>query len=234
MRRILLALTVTLALALGLETAVTYLAQRGMEKALGRQYGLQDGLRVRINSFPLVVSLAKNRIRDLRLEWSGDLLLSSADFTYPISSHCELRMNDVGLNMAAILGGRLEIRSLSRLSSTFRIPLAALEPILGGVPCHCEADGSIGVEISGSIFKCKVYVSGEDRLTFRFSHMYTPTSGRVNESKPDIEGSEVTVAVEGFPMRFALLSASAEGDDLVVKVYVEEWEGYLDASIGPS
>lgn len=232
LRRVLFALALTAALALSLEMAVTYLAQRGMEEALERQYGLHDGLRVRINSFPLIVSLAKNHIRDLRLEWTGDLCLSTEERSLPVPAVCDLRMNDVELDMAAVFGGRLEIRSLSRLSSVFRIPLAGLEPLLGGVATFSESEGMIGVDVSGLNLKYEVYISGEDRMTFRPHPVSKGMSGQTNESKPYIDSSEITVSVGGFPMRFALLSASVEGDQLSMKVVLEEWEGYLDASIG--
>lgn len=232
MRRILVVTAVLLALALGLEMSVTYLAQRGMEKALERQYNLNEGLRVRINSFPFIISLIKNRIRDLRLEWNGDLYLSTSQTTYPVFSSCVLRMNDVELDMSAILQGRLEIRSLSRSNSEFRIPLADLEPIIGGVSLFSYEDGTIGAEISQVKFKIEVYISGDNRLTFLPVLVSSGTSGKTGNIESYIKGLETTVSVEGFPMRFVLLAAWVEGDNLLVKVDVKEWEGYLDASIG--
>jgi len=231
LRRVLLILALVGVLALGLETAVTYLAQRGMEEALRRQYGLPEGLRARINSFPLVLSLARNRIRDLRLEWEGEASFRSAERSTTVPYGCQLRLCDMELDMPAVLRGRLEIRSLSRLLSSLSFELPDLCPLLGASLLSTDENGFIIARRGMEEVKYEVHVSGSRELEFRSLSASRNPSGSAGQDEPVIEGSSRVFALEGLPMEMTLLTAEVEGGKLSVRVKVDEWEGYLDASI---
>jgi hypothetical protein len=143
-------------------------------------------------------------------------------------------MCDVELDMPAVLRGRLELKSVSRLRSTLSFELADLGPLLGKTAPFSESDGLITVKDGTARVKYKVNVMGGQNLYFQPVSASTGTSEHAGEYEPVIEGSVNTFTMEGFPMEFYLLAASVEGDRLVIRIGVEEWEGYLDASISSS
>ncbi|MBC7254043.1 MAG: hypothetical protein H5T72_08755 [Actinobacteria bacterium] len=231
LRRVLLILAAIGALALGLETAVTYLVQRGMEEALKRQYGLPEDLRARINSFPLVLSLARNRIRDLRLEWAGEASFRSEEGSTSVPYGCELRLCDMELDMPAVLQGRLEIRSLSRLLSSLSFELPELCPLLGVSFISDDGSGFIIAGRGTEEVKYEVHVSGSREIEFRPLSSLMNSSGLPKNYEPVIEGLRKTFILEGFPLEITLLTVEVEEGKLSMRMRVDEWEGYLDASI---
>ncbi len=231
LRRIFLSLAVLGALALGLETAVTYLAQRGMERALKAQYRLDGDLKVGINSFPLAVSLARNRIRDLRLEWTGELLFRSEAGTVRVPCSCRVGMQDVELDMPAVIEGRLRIRSLSRLRSQVSLELAELGEVLGGGTAVPGENGAVLVSGGSRESEYEVYITGPKRLEFRCRNASTAGQGDALKSQSEVEVEGYGFDLEGLPLEFSLLKVGVDGGRLILNVSIKEWEGYLDASI---
>lgn len=224
MRKLLIILAILGAMVLGAETSVTYLAQSGMEEALERQYGLEEDLRVAINSFPFIVSLARNHIREIRVKWGGEIYFVSGDVDHPLPCSLEIRMQDVELDMPSVLRGRLVIRSLSHLNSRLLIGIADLDPLLDGetaVPGDVEGSSYMA---KGEIdFEYKVEIYGEKSICFTPIIASTQNRSMPSKDQPSIEGMAKVYSLEGIPLRFSLLSAVLSGGFLDLKLDIKEW-----------
>lgn len=227
LRKLLIILAILGAMALGVESALTYLAQRGMEEALERQYGLEEGLKVAINSFPFVVSLSRNHIRELRLEWEGEIHFVSGELDYSLPCSLEIRMQDVELDMPSVLRGRLVIRSLSHLRSRLLIAIAELDPLLGvGVAVPGSREGSSYTTTGGVVFEYKVEIYGENSVGFTPIISSTQAQRILAQGQPSIEGMAKIYNIEGIPLRFSLLSAVLRDGFLELNLDIKEWEEY--------
>lgn len=234
LRRVLFAACLLGVLVLGLETGLAYLSQRGMEEALERQYEWEDGLRVSINSFPLTVSLLRNHIRELRLDWSGEFSLASGESEHRLPCALDIRMYDVELDMPAILRGRLYIRSLSRVTARMEVRLVDLGPLLGGkVYLPADPDGCIYVLREGNEYKYQVKVKNYEELCFIYEGISTLGSGLSSEPEGLVKGFNECFQLKGLPVRFSLLTVEVDGDSLVMTLRVEEWRDYLNAYSDP-
>ena len=132
MRKLLFSVIILVALLLGAEVGITLLSQHGMEKALSAQYELPSNLEVSINSFPYLISLFRNRLGELQLNWQGELQYgvdegAAANLPYT----CRVNLYDVELNMPSLLTGKLEIRDISRLKALIYLETADINEALG-------------------------------------------------------------------------------------------------------
>ncbi|MGQ9757635.1 MAG: LmeA family phospholipid-binding protein [Actinomycetota bacterium] len=224
LRKLLVILAILGAMVLGAETALTYLAQRGMEEAFEKQYGLEEDLRVAINSFPFIVSLARNHIRELRLEWRGEIHFVSGDVDHPLPCSLEISMQDVELDMPSVLRGRLVIRSLSYLSSRLLIGIADLVPLLGGgIAVPGGVEGSSYMATGEVDFEYKVEIYGDKSICFTPIMASTQAQRLPSKDQPSIEGMAKIYSLEGIPLRFSLLSAVLRGGFLDLKLDIKEW-----------
>ena len=127
MRKILFSVIVLLALLLAAEVGVTILSQNGLEKAISSQYELPSSLRVSINSFPFLLSLARNHLAELQLTWEDELdyqveegALESMHYSGCVSLY------DVELNMPSLLTGKLDVRDVSRMEATMAVDVGLI------------------------------------------------------------------------------------------------------------
>jgi len=221
----LFAIVIILALLLAAEVGVTLLSQHGMERALRGQYELPDSLEVNINSFPYLVSLARNHLNELRLTWEGELdyqveegMLDSLHYSGSVSLY------DVELNMPSLLTARLEIRDISRLKAAISLDISGLNEALGIVDgTLIVEDGRLYVSLAGEKTQCKVKVTAQDSITFEPNGYSMPSTG----SASNVNAWVKTLRIAEPPLGAELSNASVYGEDVVVEISIPMWEGYL-------
>lgn len=223
LRKILFAVVTLMALLLAAEVGVTMLGQRGLAAALRSEYGLPDNLEARLNSFPLLVSLARNHLAELQLKWGGDLpvRLAGEDLMVPYAGSASLY--DVEIDMASLLRGRLELRSISRAETLLTIGGAGIAVLGGSGGSIRIEEGRIYREREGEKIRCRVKVLDENTLALEEVGGYTAGSGSASGSKPYME----TYEIEGLPMEGRLRKASVSGESLVIEISIPKWEGFL-------
>lgn len=225
MRKIIFSVIFLLALLLLAEVGVTLLSQRGMERALRSQYELPDSLEVSINSFPYIVSLARNHLAEVRLEWSdklmyqaGEGVLESVDYGGRVSLY------DVELNMPSLLTGKLEMRHISRQNSRFFIEIEALNLILGLPQGSLKAENDrLYLSAHGKKAQYKVKVAGDNAIVVEpyLGYMAGTASGIYPD--PSLEAIELT----SLPMGAVLLNACINSGRVEIEISIPMWEGYL-------
>lgn len=231
LRRILFSLVFLVALALGLEIALTYLSQRGMEKALCSQYGIPGDLEVRINSFPFIMSLVRNHLGEIQLNWRGEMHGSFRERDVHFSYLCSVNLYDVELRMPSVLRGRLEIESLSRIRARLIVGLEDLKEIFGGDVRLPSAGDTIEVHKNGDIFKYKVQVWGSKTLRFHPDDTSTSRASTPYNYEAGVKDCGIELILSEFPIDFSLRKASATDERLVLEISIKCWEGYLNSSI---
>lgn len=229
MRKIIFSLVVFLALLLALEVGVTLLIQHGMERAMRSQYDLPSSLKVSINSFPLIVSLFRNHLGELRLSWEGDMesLAPGGEKTNP-SYYGQVNLYDVELNMPSLLTGKLDIREISRIKAAITLDENSLNEALG------RESGEIRIE-DGEIFEVKdgqkiqYKVKVADDNTIAMEPYFGSISGveTSENTQGDVKAAPLEVELTGLPMNAALKRATSEGNKVVLEVSIPMWEGYI-------
>ncbi|RJP31248.1 MAG: DUF2993 domain-containing protein [Actinobacteria bacterium] len=225
MRKILFGVIVLLALLLAAEVGITLLSQHGMERALSSQYGLPSGLEVSINSFPYLISLARNHLGELQLTWEGELqygVEEGAAAQIPYAGRVNLY--DVELNMPSLLSGKLEIRDISRLKSSISLAIGDINQALG-MPDEgfFVEDERLYMLSDGEKVQYKVKVIDEDTLSFVPVAVSTTAEGSSANDLYQVE----TILFYGLPMRSCIDLASVDGDRVVLEISIPMWEGYL-------
>ena len=229
MRKMLFGLIVLLALLLAAEVGVTLLSQRGMERAMRSQYGLPPSLEVAINSFPFLVSLARNHLGELQLSWEGELVSRTEEGEEANPPYQgKVNLYDVELNMPALLRGRLEIRSISRSEACFFLDQESLGAAFGldrgFLSFH---NGGVFATFEGRRVEYEVEIVGDDTVALN------PVSGSINDAdmphgpQPVIQPPRLRATFEGLPLGAALQSASLHGDRMAMRVSIPMWEGYM-------
>ncbi|MBC7247741.1 MAG: DUF2993 domain-containing protein [Actinobacteria bacterium] len=231
MRRVLYLLVTLLALALLAEVALTVLVQRGMERALARRYGLPDDLEVAVGAFPFLVSLARERIGELRLSWRGECLLSHAGGESAVTYHCVAYLYDVEVSFASLLRGDLQMRSLSRVDAHLDIPLTEAATLLGVDDVTVTGDGGLLVtSAEGGERRYGVRVIGDDGIAFSTDIDSGGPGGVSSEPVPQAQGGEPNFRLSGLPMEAKAVSATIDGDRIVIEISIPEWVSYLEYS----
>jgi hypothetical protein len=229
LRKILFTLIILLALLLAAEMVVTFLSQRGMEKAIGSQYELPSSLKVSINSFPLILSLARNHMNELRLAWEGNLSCSYGEGVEEETAYkAQVDLYDVELEMPSLLGGRLEIREISRIKAEIFLDEAAVNEIIGDYigPVLID-DGDIYFVQDGEKVRYKVKVVDGRTLAFYPQSDYINDSGSIDEAHPALEAVVKEVSLEGLPLDSELEKASSDRGMVILEISVPIWEGYM-------
>lgn len=229
MRKILFALVLLLALLLAAEMVVTFLSQRGMEKAISSQYELPSSLKVSINSFPLILSLARNHMGELRLAWEGNLSCQCGEGEEMKPAYsAQVNLYDVELEMPSLLGGRLEIREISRIKAEIFLDETSINEIAGDYigPVLID-DGDIYFVQDGEKVRYKVKVLDNRTLSFYPHSGYTGDSGSHDEAHPTLESGMTEVRLEGLPLDSRLEKASSDRGMLILEISIPMWEGYM-------
>ena len=225
MRKILFSIVTLLALLLAVEVGLTLLSQHGMERALRSQYELPPSLEVNINSFPYLLSLARNHMGEVRMSWKGDLqyeVVDGALESIPYEGSVELY--DVELDMPSLLTGRLEMKHISRQEATISIDLESLNQALATSGCSLELENErLYARFGGRKTRCMVKVSGDNSLEIAPYDAFSDSSGSYQDYDVGLE----TVIFEGLPMESILLNASTKPDMVVLEISIPMWEGYL-------
>lgn len=225
MRRILYTLAAVAALLLAAEVGVTLVSQYGMERALRSQYELPGNLEVSINSFPFLVSLARNHVSELRLDWQGEVKYQAAEGMLDgLPCRGGVSLYDVELDMPALLTGRLELKRILRQEAELSFSLADLGTAVG------LQDGDLTVENAvlcaaggGEKTQYEVKVAGDSALVLSPRNAYTPPAG----SWSDPEEGVKSIVFHSLPMGARLLNASLNGERVYVEISIPWWEGYL-------
>lgn len=225
MRRILFSAIVLIALLLAVEVGITLLSQRGMEKALSSQYELPPSLEVSINSFPYLVSLFRNHLGELQLNWEGAVKYGTEEGSAEILPYKgRVNLYDVELKMTSLLTGKLEIRDISRLKAYLYLDIEDLNAALA-VPekGFFIEDGRLFTVIDGVKTQARIKVTDESTVAI------APISVSITGEGLPVNGeSEVkTIRFYGLPMGSQLTLASIEGTGVVLEISIPMWEGYL-------
>ncbi|MDD3717098.1 MAG: DUF2993 domain-containing protein [Actinomycetota bacterium] len=225
MRKILFSLVLLLALLLAAEVGVTLLSQHGMERALRSQYDLPTSLESSINSFPFLVSLARNHMSEVRLSWSGDLQYQAGEGAVENLVYLgSVVLYDVELNVSSLLKGKLEIRHVSRQKAAISIDAEGL-----GRACGLRqgalfiANDMIFVEIDGEKTQYKVKVSGDHSLTLEPYGASSVGTGLGSNPYAEVK----TIVFDALPLGATLLNASVNRDRVQIEMSIPMWEGYL-------
>jgi len=229
LRKILFTLVILLALLLAAEMVVTFLSQRGMEKAISSQYELPSSLKVSINSFPLILSLARNHMVEIRLAWEGNLSCrcEEEEEMEPAYS-AQVNLYDVELEMPSLLGGRLEIREISRIKAEIFLDETSINEIAGdNIGPVLIDDGDIYFVQNGEKVRYKVKVLDNRTLSFYPHSGYTSDSGYHDEAHPTLESDTTEVRLEGLPLDSQLEKASSDRGMLILEITIPMWEGYM-------
>ena len=229
MRKILFSLVILLALLLAAEMVVTFLSQRGMEKAMSSQYELPSSMKVSINSFPLILSLARNHMGELRLAWQGNMSCRCGEGEEAETEYsAQVNLYDVELEMPSLLGGRLEIREISRMKAKIFLDEQAINDIaadhIGPVLID---DGDIYFVQDGEKVRYKVKVLDGKTLAFYPHSSYTSDSGLSDEANPTLEVGVTEVVLEDLPLGSRLEKASSDRGMVILEISVPMWEGYM-------
>ncbi len=225
MRKLLFGAILILALLLAAEVGITLLSQHGMERALSAQYELPPSLTVSINSFPYLISLARNHLAELQLVWDAELQYQASEGAVADIPYAgRLNMYDVELNMTSLLKGRLEIRNISRLKAFIYLEVKDLNEALG------ISDGGFFIEdervftfAGGEKAQYRVKVTGQFTLSLVPLNAYMQTQALPANNEYQVQ----TVVFMSLPMESELSYASIEGDKVVLAISIPMWEGYL-------
>ena len=225
MRKILFTIVTLLILLLAVEVGMTLLSQHGMERALRSQYELPPSLEVNINSFPYLLSLARNHMGEVRMSWKGGLQYEVDDGaleSMPYEGTVDLY--DVELDMPSLLRGRLEMRHISRQEATISIALESLNQALFMSGCSLEIENDkLYAWLDGEKTRCMVKVCGDNSLEISPYGAFTDSSGSYQDSDVGVE----TLEFDALPMGSILLNASTDRDTIVLEISIPMWEGYL-------
>jgi len=230
LRKILFSAVLLLALLLAFEVGVTFLSERGFQKALKSQYGMPDSLKVSINSFPLTLSLIRNHLGQLRMTWEGQVntITPSGQEENP-TYFGQINLYDVELNMPALLRTRLEIRQISRIKAAIILTEESLNLALGIQNDDIiVADGEIFKANTNPKVQYKLKVLNGDTLSLE------PLSGSIGDSdylqnpQPALQASSATATFGTLPLDGRLQRASIEGDKAVIDMAIPIWEGYIE------
>lgn len=230
MRRFLFTLVILLGLLLGAEISLTFLCQKGMQRALSRQYGLPSNVEASISAFPFILSLARNHLGELRFSWQGQCSLASAAGVGEVSYSCVAYLYDVELSMPSLLRGRLRIDSLSRMQAYLELEAREITSLLGiGILSGTGDEGVIETLMDGILYQYKVKVSGEHEFSLAVVMGTRPGESGTAEYKPTVEGRVILVEMSGMPMEAKLKRASLKGEKIELEVSFPEWEGFLES-----
>jgi hypothetical protein len=229
LRKILFTLVILLAMLIAAEMVVTFLSQRGMEKAISSQYELPSSMKVSINSFPLIISLARNHMGEIRLTWEGEIDCQFGEGEEEqLAYNAQVDLYDVELEMTSLLGGRLEIREISRIKAVFFLDESAVNEMVGDrIGPVLIDDGDIYFVHDGEKIRYKVEVSDDRTLIFYPHSDYTSDSGSSDESNPALEAGITEVVMEGLPLDSRLEKASSDRGLLIIEISIPMWEGYM-------
>jgi hypothetical protein len=225
LRKILFTVVIVMVLLLAAEVGVTLLSQRGMERALRSQYELPDSLKVSINSFPYLVSLARNHIGELQLAWEGDLQYQAGDGALASVSYAgNVNLYDVELDMPSLLTGELEVRKVSRGKAAISVDIPDLGRALG-LPDGALAvkEGKLFVSDGGTKTQYVVKVSDDNAVTIEPYEGYTDSK----DSAQNPDAGVYTVVFPSLPIEAELLNARIEGGKAILEMSIPVWEGYL-------
>lgn len=226
MRRILAVIIVLTALLLLAEVGVTILSQCGMERAIRAQYEMPDSLEVGINSFPYIVSLARNHLGELRLSWEDVASCRVNGREEETFYRGEVNLIDVELNMISLLRGRLDIRSVSRVESSIYLEDWALEMMLGGGGEGYRVESGVIYRVeNGRSREMKVKVIGDNTLIVSCAVEYD--CGEDNAGSGVEEENRISLAFDSLPLDAGIKSAVSDGKRLVIGLDVPVWEGYM-------
>jgi len=229
LRKILFTLVILLAMLLAAEMVVTFLSQRGMEKAISSQYEMPSSLKVSINSFPLILSLARNHIGEIRLAWEGDFSCQCAEGEEAeLAYSAQVNLYDVELEMPSLLGGRLEIREISRIKAEIFLVETSINEFAGDYigPVLID-DGDIYFIQDGEKVRYKVKVLDNRTLSFYPHSGYISDSESYDEAHPTLESGTTEVRLEGLPLDSRLVKASSDRGMLILEISIPMWEGYM-------
>jgi hypothetical protein len=218
-------LVTLLALLLAAEVGVTLLSQHGMERALRSQYELPSSLEVSINSFPYLLSLARNHMGEVQLVWQAELQYQAGEGAIDsIPYEGRVNLYDVELSMPSLLTAKLEIRQISRQKAEISMDIESLNQALG---IHAGAlvveNDRLYMDVKGEKTQYKVKVIGDNALAIEPYFESMVASGLY--SNPDY-GVE-TVEFISLSLSAILLNASINGGRVVVEISIPMWEGYL-------
>jgi len=231
LRRLLFALVIVLALLLGAEITLTVLCQKGMVRALSRQYGLPGDLEASIGAFPFIVSLARNRLGELRLSWRGECRLATAGGEGGIPYRCTAYLYDVELSMSSLMRGSLRIDSLSRMQAHIELDAGEVTALLGmGAFSGALSTGCLETSREGILYQYEVKVSGMNELTFSPVDVSRSENGVASDNEPVVNGGGFRAALQSLPLDAKLKNASLQSEKLVLEASFPEWEGYLESS----
>jgi hypothetical protein len=225
LRKILFSAMALIVLLLAAEVGVTLLSQHGMEKALRSQYELPESLEVSINSFPFLLSLARNHLGELQLSWDGELGYSPEEGRTEYMPYVgRVNLYDVKISMPLLLRGRLEIRDISRVKAEISIDDDAINEVFGSPGDGFLIDDDKIYRIKGGEkIQYKVKTSKGTTLVIEPLNGYISDSGFTENTEEELQ----EVKLNGFPLEAKLHNASVRDGKVVLEISIPMWEGYL-------
>jgi hypothetical protein len=184
-----------------------------------------------VGAFPFLVSLARGRIGELRLSWWGECLLSHAGGESAVTYRCVAYLYDVEVSFPSLLRGDLQMRSLSRVDAHLELPLAEAAHLLGVRDVAVTGDGGfLATGADGVERRYGVRVMGDDGIAFSTDAALESPGGGSAGPVPQVEGGEIRLRLYGLPLEARAVSATVDGERMVIEVSIPEWEGYLVSS----
>ena len=225
MRKLVFGLIALLSLFLVVEIGVTLLSQKGMERALQAQYDLPSSLQVSINSFPFILSLARNHLAELEVSWEQELEYVVEEGMYArVPCGTVVDLYDVELNMTSLFGGKLDIRSISRMKAIMSFDAKAIADLFG-LPEEefVIQDDEFFRILDGEKYQYKIKVNGDSSLELSPYGRSTLDEGSSEKADSPVEIAEFT----SLPLGSSLKRASIDGGKVVIEISIPMWEGYL-------
>jgi LmeA-like phospholipid-binding len=225
MRKLIFSVVIIVTLLLVAEIGVTLLSQKGMERALRNQYGLPPSLEVSINSFPFIVSLIRNHLGELALNWEDVLEYSAEEGVGEYVEYTAMvNLYDVELNMPSLLSGKLEVREISRARARLILDADAISSIMAleGTKISIEGDRMF-LEEDGIRTQYKVKVVDLRTLILEPYAHSIGDKGYEENPYPPIK----TIEISRLPMNGTLVMASINEGKVLVEISIPGWEGYM-------
>jgi hypothetical protein len=229
-RRIVFALVVILALFLAFEVGAAALGEYALTRAVRREWDLPPSTGITIDSFPICVSLFRNRFRRVKVTWKDRLVfIDSGGGEREVDYSAAAVLYDVGLDLSSLFSGRPLLQDISFSETKFFIGEEGLADMLGVPREDLEiVEGEVRVRKAGLKSYCKVEIDviGDEGISVFYSQvsMNDEDSG-YGEGCTDT--STLVLRAGSLPAGGRLKSAFVEGENIVLEVEVSAWRGYI-------
>jgi hypothetical protein len=222
-------IVIALVLLLAAEMGVTLFAEHGAERVLQSQYGMPPNLKVSINSFPLLVSLMRNHLGEIRITWNDDLyMFSSLGGETALPYLGQAVVDDVELDMPSLLRGRLDIKKISRIKAVISVEEASINQVFGNQNMIIDIqDGSLFVTYKGLKIQYEVKVADDNSLAVTPFPASTNGGDSAINPQSEVQPPSLVIKAYALPLDSKVESVRLEGDKFIMGISIPMWEGYL-------